>query len=123
MPRRLGAPSGVRLGGDLAGGAVSLLYGTDTVLTQVPDRTVIAAVKQVGPGVTVQPVDVAGATGFWLGRGPRVLVLPGPDGSPARLRAALPGAGVLLWDRGRVAVRLETRRGMAEALAIARSLR
>lgn len=123
VPRRLGPPDAVRLGGDLAGGAISLLYGRDTVLTELPRATVVVAIKQVGPGVAVRQVDVAGARGFWIARGPRALLLPGANGRPAVRRAALPGAGVLLWDRNGVGYRLETRRPLAEALAIARSAR
>lgn len=122
LPGRLSAPDEVRLGGELGGGAVSLVYGDDTVLTEIPGASVVFAVKQVGAGVSVRYADVAGASGFWIAPGPRALVLRGRGGRPLIRRAALPGAGVLLWDRGGVGYRLETRRPLAEALAIARSV-
>ena len=36
LPRSLGVPDDIRLGGDLGSRAVSLLYGNDTVLSEIP---------------------------------------------------------------------------------------
>jgi hypothetical protein len=121
LPRRAGAPAGVRVGGDLGPGAVSLRYGVDTILTELAGADAVLAVKRIAGSVTARYVDVGGAAGFWIARGPRVLVLPAAGGGERRLGAALPGSGLLLWDRGGVIFRLETRRPLAQALAIARS--
>lgn len=122
LPRRLGAPDEVRLGGELAPRAVSLLYAGGVVLSEIPGATAVLVVKQVGPGVAVRAVDVAGARGFWISPGPRALILPRREGAPVKRQAVLPGAGILLWDRRGVAYRLEARRPLAEALAVARSV-
>lgn len=121
-PARLGAPDGVRLGGDLNGRAVSLLYGRDTVLTEIPHASAMLAAKQIGPQVRLRFVDVSGVPGIWIARGPRALVFSGTGSTRTVRRSALPGAGVLLWDRDGIAFRLETRRPFADALAIARSM-
>ncbi|HVW19448.1 MAG TPA: hypothetical protein VHB30_14470, partial [Solirubrobacteraceae bacterium] len=81
---------------------------------------------ELGPGVGFRYVRSLGA--FWIARGPRALVLM-RDGRRLVRRSALPGSGVLLWNRYAgsaagtpIAYRLETRRPFAEALAIARSV-
>ena len=121
LPRSLGAPDGVRLGGEFPGGTVSLLYGTDTVLTELPSGGIFS-LKVVGRGVQVTPVRIGDAHGYWIASGPRALMLLSADGRPRRVRSALPGAGVLLWDRRGVALRLETRRSLGAALEIAESM-
>lgn len=121
IPRSLGAPDGIRLGGELPGGTVALLYGTDTILTEIPSGGVFA-LKALGPGARVTQVRVGNARGYWIASGPRALVLLGAEGRPRRVRSALPGSGVLLWDRRGVALRLETRRSLSAALEIAESI-
>lgn len=123
LPRGLGEPDEVRLGGELGRGAVSVRYGDDVVLTQLPGVRTIAVFKQVPRGAEVITVDIGGAPGLWIARGPRAIVLRDARGREVRRAGVLPGAGVLLWDRGRVGLRLETRRGLAAALRIARSAR
>ena len=122
LPDRLGAPDGVRVGGDLGAGAVSLLYGDDTILSEVPGGSSIGVAKRIGAAVRVRFVDIDGHAGFWVAPGARTLVVPMPSGTAVLRRPAIAGAGVLLWDRGGVAYRLETRRPLVQALAIARSL-
>jgi hypothetical protein len=113
----------VRLGGALGDRTVSLVLGRDAILSQRPGQAAIFAAKQVPPGVEVRFVDVNGAQGVWIGEGPRVLVVQRDAHSSEQWSAALPGAGVLLWDRDGVALRLETRGDAAEALALARTVR
>jgi hypothetical protein len=113
----------VRMGGALGDRTVSLLLGPDAILSQRPGQAAIFAAKQVPPGVEVRFVDVDGAQGVWIGEGPRVLVVQRDAHSAEEWSAALPGAGVLLWDRDGVALRLETRGDAAEALALARTVR
>jgi hypothetical protein len=125
---RVAVPAGardpqVRLGGALGDRTVSLLLGRDAILSQRPGQAAIFAAKQVPPGVEVRFVDVDGARGVWIGEGPRVLIVERDSVTSEEWSAALPGAGVLLWDRDGVALRLETRGDAAEALALARSVR
>jgi len=122
MPRGLGAPDEVRIGGDLGPRAVSLIFGTDTALSETPAASSIGAVKQLGGRVELRVVEIRDRTGFWIAPGPRGLVLPGPPGTRVTRSTALPGASVLLWDRDGIAYRLETRRRFAEAVAIARAV-
>jgi hypothetical protein len=114
---------GARLGGALGDRTVSLLLPSGAVLSQRPGRAAIFAAKQVGPGVEVSWVDVNGRQAVWIGSGPRSLVVMRKDGTEQQWSAAVPGAGVLLWDHAGVALRLETRASRAEALAIAESVR
>ena len=113
----------VRMGGALGDRTVSLLLGPDAILSQRPGQAAIFAAKQVPPGVEVRFVDVLGERGVWIGEGPRVLVVQTSPSSVEEWSAALPGSGVLLWDRDGVALRLETRGSAEEALALARSVR
>jgi len=116
-------PTAVRLGGDNGPRAVSLFYGRDVVLTETPDESVYPGVKEVANGVAVRFPRIAGSQGIWVAAGPRVIRLQGYDGVVRTRRAALPGAGVLLWNRHNVALRLETRRGYERAVALARQVR
>lgn len=115
--------TGVRIGGDNARGSVSLIYGPDTVLTETPDESVYPGVKQVANGIAVRFPQIGNDEGIWVAAGPRVIRLQGFDGVVRARRAALPGAGVLIWQRGRVALRLETRQGYDSAVRLARSVR
>lgn len=122
LPRSLGAPDGIWLGGDLGRHAVSLLYGSHTILTETARTELLLAVKQIA-GQDVQWVEIGGGRGYWIARGPRAIAIPdGRDGA-MRMRASLPGSGLLLWNREGVSLRLETTRSLDEALAIARSVR
>ncbi|HWI21714.1 MAG TPA: sigma-70 family RNA polymerase sigma factor [Baekduia sp.] len=122
LPRRLGMPTGVLVGGDLDGRAVTLVYGDDTALTAIPQASILSVAKQIGAEVQVRWVEVSGSSGLWIARGPRALTIPGAAGTRSTRRAAIPGAGVLLWDRDGIAYRLETRQPLATALTIARSV-
>ncbi len=122
VPRRLGPPDGARFGGDLGHHAVSLLYDDDTVLSEIPGGNAILPGKLLGSSVPIRWVHIAGAPGLWIAPGPRALVLRGRSGGPIVRRAAIASAGLLLWERDGIAYRLETRRPLAEALAIGASL-
>jgi hypothetical protein len=115
VPARLGSAFGAR--------SVSLLLGADAILTQTPGAETKVAGKLVGPTVAVRPVDIDGTFGLWIAEGPRVLRVLDRHRRVVLWHSALPGSGVLLWDRGTLALRLETRRPLGDALRIARSLR
>ena len=63
-----------------------------------------------------------GAFGFFISGPSHYLVLD-RDGQDLDAKAALVDADVLLWDSGGLSFRLETRHGLADALAVARSVR
>ena len=122
VPTGAGTPA-VRLGGALGDRTVSLVLGSDTILSERAGQGGILVAKRLGQHVEVRFIRVAGSEGIWIEDGPRTIAISRPDGSEATWSAALPGAGVLLWDREGVALRLETRRGFADALRIAESVR
>jgi hypothetical protein len=122
VPAGAGRPE-VRLGGALGDATVSLLLGRDAILSQRAGQAAIFAKKQVGPQVEVRFLRVAGSPGAWVDRGPRAILVLRDDGTDTMWSAALPGAGVLLWDRDGVALRLEIRGTFEEALRIADSVR
>lgn len=123
-PRALaGETVEVRLGGALGPRSVSLLLADDTVLTQTPGSATLGAGKLIGPSTPVARVSVNGAPGLWIARGSRVIQILDRRRTVINWRTALPGSGVLLWDRAGLAVRLETTRPLAEALRIARTVR
>ena len=122
VPSGAGTPA-VRLGGALGDRTVSLLLGSDAILSQRPGQAAIFAAKRVMEQVPVRFVDVAGADGVWIERGQRSIITMRPDGTEATWSSALPGAAVLLWDRDGVALRLEIRGDLAEAMRIAESVR
>ena len=66
-------------------------------------------------------MDVAGARGYFI-EGEHEVVVLDREGRPVRGRLALVGADVLLWQRDGVAFRLETRAGLARALAVGRKV-
>ena len=82
----------------------------------------------VRPAVTstglfpVARVSVDGAPGLWIARGSRVVRILDRRRNVVDWRTALPGSGVLLWDRSGLALRLETTRPLAEALRVARTV-
>jgi hypothetical protein len=119
-----GRLTGVRLGGALGDRTVSLLLPSGAILSQRPGRGTIFAMKQVPPGVEVRHLTVGGADAIWIGAGPRQLIIQRPDGMETEWSAALPGAGVLLWDRpDGVVARLEVRGTVDDAVRIAESIR
>jgi hypothetical protein len=118
-----GPVTGVRLGGALGDRTVSLLLGERAILSQRPGRAALIAAKQVPPGVEVRRLEVGGEDAVWIGAGPRRLLVLRDGGAQKTWSAALPGAGVLLWDHEGVALRLETRGSLADALRVAQTVR
>jgi hypothetical protein len=122
VPAGVGKPA-VRLGGALGDATVSILLDSGDILSQRPGQASIFAAKQVEPQVEVRFVRVGDVGGAWIDRGPRQILVMREDGTDTLWSAALPGAGVLLWDRDGVALRLETRQGLDHALRVADSVR
>ena len=78
--------------------------------------------KGLPEGVTVEPVTVRGQRGLWFSGPPHVMEYRTRDGGPVAGTEHL-ATGVLNWEEGGVAYRLETDLPLAEALRIAESLR
>ncbi|HEV7807157.1 MAG TPA: hypothetical protein VGO80_15150 [Solirubrobacteraceae bacterium] len=121
LPRALGTPSAVRYSDSIAGGAVTLLYPR-TALLEYEGGTEPVLLKRVGPSAHARPVDVGGAPGLFI-TGVREIDVLDRDGHVLQATRSIARADVLVWQRGGVAFRLETRDTMRRALAIARSIR
>ena len=123
VPTALGPPPEVRLSRQLAGGAVTLLYGDRHALTMFRGQGEPFARKLVGPRTRVVETTVAGHPALFLTGAPLEWIALDRSGVPVQSTARLVDANVLLFDAGGVGYRLETGAGLPGALAIARSLR
>jgi hypothetical protein len=114
-PFRLLLPGGRRPEQVYAGDGGYWLRYPGLLLFEFESRPGAEIVKKAAVGTTnVEYVDVDGEPGIWIG-GRHAVYLPG--GKP---RAA---GHVLIWQHGRLTLRLEAAVGRARALAIARSVR
>ncbi|MEY2517708.1 MAG: hypothetical protein QOJ89_5066 [bacterium] len=120
LPRALAAPSEVRVSDAIAGGAVTLVY-PDAMLLEFEGGLDPVLQKRVGAGARARSVTVAGEPGFFI-TGVRELDVLDREGHPVQARRGLARADALVWQRGGVAYRLETRAGLRHALVIARSV-
>lgn len=122
LPATLGRPERTRYSAAIAGGAVSL-YWPGYVLTQFQGGGIPYFRKFAGPGTTVRPVRIGAARGYFLSGAPHEVLVVDRTGQPITGERALVHAHVLLWDAGGIAFRLETRRGLRDALTVARATR
>ncbi len=120
VPEELGAPDSVYRDGEF----LWLFYDEPRALfTQFRGSTSPDLIKKVaGPDTTVEPVEVDGEPGYWLGGAAHVLFYLHPTGDvrDAPMRLAGP---TLVWERGDLTLRLEADVSKSRALAIARSVR
>ncbi len=79
------------------------------------------AVKEVGPGTTIEPVTVAGAIGVWISGAPHTWCSRRRRRCSVGRRARLAG-NTLLTTRHGVPVRIEADAPLAEAVRIAERL-
>ena len=104
--------------GDVA--AVTLVWGEDTLLTQL--RGTVDYLRKLLGQANVEEVSVGGDAGLWISGPPHVVFHVDEQGAFHEDRTRL-AANVLLWSSNRVTYRLETRADRDTALAIARNLR
>jgi hypothetical protein len=126
VPKALGDPDEVYLQrSDPPGGMVSFVYGTKehphALFTQFVATVNEALFKKVAVGTTIDRVRIDGAPGFWIG-GAHVFDYFDRRGEFRQELIRLAGK-TLLWERGRVTLRLEADVSEEEALKIARSVR
>lgn len=76
--------------------------------------------KAVGPGTTLEAVEVAGSSGFWLQGSPHLFFYLDAAGAIRDETLRLAG-NTLLWTRDGVTYRLEAQLGRDDALRIANS--
>ncbi|TMK96510.1 MAG: hypothetical protein E6G40_11435 [Actinobacteria bacterium] len=134
FPAELGPPDELYLRTDLAVDEVTLVYrarpglpaaaatGEGLLIGEFQagiDNQLIE--KKVGSQATkIEPVSVDGQPGYWI-EGAHEVYLIGPDGEQLADTVRLAG-NVLLWEKGKVTLRLEADISKAEALRIARSV-
>lgn len=122
LPAGLGEPDRVRYSARIAGGALTLDWPGYS-LTQFEGGTTPFVKKLLGERSRVDEFRIGGSFGFYVS-GPTHYVVLDRGGDAVDAAAALVDADVLLWDApDGISFRLETRRGRAEALAVARSVR
>jgi hypothetical protein len=123
----LGRPDGVYVDELALGGEIVFLYGTENaprlLLSEFRgDLNPELMSKTAGPGTLIEPVTVAeGSPGFWIAGAPHELFYLGPDGEPIRDVVRL-AANVLVWERGRLTLRIEGAITKERALELARTL-
>ena len=135
MLRALGEPDVAYYRSAVPGGALSLVYRAAAggarsaftrdrlVLTQFRgDDSHLYAGKLAGPGTTVRPVAVNGEHGIWLAGEPHQFLYSDARGRVATETLRLAG-DTLLWQRGRLTLRLEGASSLDAALRVARSVR
>lgn len=106
---------------DVPGGRISLLAGR-VLIIEFRGGLTPYIFKVVGPGTRVSNVHVNGGHGVYLSGAPHQVIFRESTGDIQTDRVRLAG-NVLLWEQGPLTLRIEGTRTLAQALAIARSLR
>ena len=114
-------PASAYLGRDVPGGRVSLLIGRVLVI-EFRGRATPFIVKVIGPGTKLEHIRVNGGPGVYLSGAPHMVLFQAQDGEIHTDSVRLAG-NVLLWQQGPLTIRVEGARTLAQALALARSLR
>ena len=109
------------IGHDVPGGRVSILIGR-VLITEFRGASQPIVFKTIDPGTTLEVTRVDGAQGVYLSGAPHEVLYAAPNGQIRTDRVRLAG-NVLIWQQKRVIVRIEGTHTLAQALAIARSLR
>ena len=137
VPARLGRPDEVYVGGPALRGQIAFIYraredlprsdlldGAGLLVTQNVGRyDQRLGGKLIGSGVTtIEPVDVDGASGYWISGEPHMFWYLAPDGTMLDEGDRRVG-DTLVWERDGVLYRIEGAVGRARALEIARSMR
>jgi len=134
LPGSLGPPTAVYARTPPPGGEVSLVYLPGQVLPQSHSTGVGLLLtefrgslvpeffgKILGPGTTIQEVDVAGTHGYWITGSPHAFFYqqPGANLTDEPLRLA---DNTLLWEKNGVTIRIEGGLDREAALRIANSI-
>ena len=108
-----------------AGEGEPVLPGTDLSLAvmAVPGETDEAFLsKLLGPGTTIEPVDVGGDRGWWIAGAPHDLLIRRSDGTAGALTSRLAG-DTLVFARDGTLYRVESALGRDATLEVAASFR
>jgi hypothetical protein len=113
--------SAAYIGHDLPGGRVSILIGR-VLITEFRGTAQPFILKEIDPNTTVKITRVNGGQGVYLSGAPHQVLFGTTNGQIRSDRVRLAG-NVLIWQQGPLIVRIEGTHTLAQALAIARSLR
>lgn len=105
---------------DVVGGRVSLLVGR-LLIVEFRGTGIPFVFKLVGPGTHVRMLHVNGGPGVYLSGAPHRLLLQESNGDVVTDHVRLAG-NVLIWQQGKVTIRIEGTHTLGQALALARSL-
>jgi hypothetical protein len=133
VPSALGDPDEVY--SSRAGEVISMVYASSADLPELADTGIGLLVQRIDGSldrerieklvvefaVTVTPVDVAGAAGFWIEGPPHLIRYTGPAGESRSEMTRLVG-DTLVWQNGEVLHRIESGMGLAGTLRIAESI-
>jgi hypothetical protein len=138
VPRALGEPDQVLVRGTGASRAVTLVYRPRSELRRLPGVSSVGALltefrgastpfieKMVAEASSVRRTNVGGGTGWWLVN-PHVVVVQYGHLGRGRVVAEplrLVRGRVLIWERGELALRLESELALPDARRVGRSLR
>lgn len=114
-------PAAAYLDHDVPGGRISLLIGR-VLIIEFRGTTPPFIVKVIGPGTTIKPLRVNGGAGVYLSGAPHEVIFRESTGQIQTDRVRLAG-NVLMWQQGPLTLRIEGTRTLAQALALAHSLR
>jgi hypothetical protein len=116
------APAVAYVGHDVPGGRVSLLIGRVLITEFRGDATTPYIFKVIGPGTRLKYVRVNGGRGFYLSGAPHQVLFRARNGNVEADSVRLAG-NVLMWQQGPLTMRIEGIHTLAQAFALARSLR
>jgi hypothetical protein len=106
---------------DVPGGRISLLIGR-VLISEFRGTITPFIFKVLGPGTRVKAVQVNGGPGVYVTGAPHEVLFRTQTGQFETDRVRLAG-NVLIWQQGRLIIRIEGTRTLGQALAVARSLR
>jgi hypothetical protein len=134
VPQELGFPDRVQVRREVPGGEVTLAFGTRPGLPPSGPSGLGALVSEfrgdlapelIGKiaqeGTEVRRLRVEGAAGLWLRGAPHLVLVRDASGAVIERESRLAG-NVLLFERGRLLVRVEADVSLRRALEIGRSL-
>jgi hypothetical protein len=113
--------SGAYLGHDVPGGRISIALGR-VLIVEFRGASQPIVFKTIDPGTAIEVTRVGSARGVYLSGAPHEVLYAQANGQIRTDRVRLAG-NVLIWQQRGVIVRIEGTRTLAQALAIARSLR
>jgi hypothetical protein len=111
----------VYLASDVPGGRISIVVGP-LLLVEFRGTGIPYVYKLIAGGTVVRRLRVNGGAGVYISGSPHELLLGDRHGAPRMDTVRLEG-NVLVWQQGVVTARIEGARTLAQAMALARSLR